>query len=363
MTTKRIGFCCKWLDPETGTKHDLGTRATTVAWLNRQTRDQAVERLWEITKHNLEATLNLVKRVGEDCDDLRMVRIGSDLLPMYTQHDWGWFYRQPDVQSFVAAGFADVGRVARELDVRLSFHPGQYCVLASDNDGIVERSIEEFEYHVDMARWMGYGASWHDHGFKINVHLSGRGGADKFLRSLGRMTPEARNLITIENDEMTNGLDTTLAVSKHVALVLDIHHHWINTGEYILASDDRTKRVVDSWRGVRPVLHYSVSREDILVDHCTRTRPNLAGLIERGHKKQQLRAHSDFYWNESVNEWAYTFWPRFDIQLESKAKNLARDRFYAQFTGLRVSLDSEDQVQESVEVKAAQVEAEEVDLV
>ena len=330
MNLNRIGFCCKWLDPVTGTEHDLGTRATTVAWLNRQTRDVAVERLWDIVKHNLEATLKLVKRVGEHPHELRMVRIGSDILPMYTQPDWGWFYSQPDVQAHAAERFAEVGRVARELDVRLSFHPGQFCVLASDNDGIVERSIEEFEYHVDMARWMGYGATWHDHGFKINVHLSGRGGADKFLRSLGRMTPEARNLITIENDEMTNGLDTTLAVSEHVALVLDIHHHWINSGEYILAEDDRVKRVMDSWRGVRPVLHYSVSREDILVDHCPRTKPDLAGLLERGHKKQQLRAHSEFYWNESVNEWAIGFWPKFDIQLESKAKNLAREQFYAQ---------------------------------
>jgi hypothetical protein len=47
-----------------------------------------------------------------------------------------------------------------------------------------------------------------------------------------------------------------------------------------------------------------------------------------------------------VNEWAYSFWPNFDIQLESKAKNLARDQFYAQFSGLRAPLDSVDPVQE-----------------
>ena len=164
-------------------------------------------------------------------------------------------------------------------------------LFRSDNDNIVERSIDEFEYHVDMARWMGYGATWHDHGFKINVHLSGRGGPEKFLRTLGRLTPEARNLITIENDEMKYGLDYTLAVGEHVALVLDIHHHWVNSGQYIMATEDRVQRVIDSWRGTRPVLHYSISREDILVGHCTRTRPDLEGLVAGGHKRQQLRAH------------------------------------------------------------------------
>jgi UV DNA damage repair endonuclease len=279
-------------------------------------------------KHNISSTQHLVKKVGSYDPELRMVRIGSDVLPMYTQSDWGWFYNQPDVRAYAEAGFAEVGRLARALDVRLSFHPGQYCVLASDNDNIVERSIQEFEYHVDMARWMGYGATWHDHGFKINVHLSGRGGPDKFLRTLGRLTPEARNLITIENDEMTNGLDLTLTVGEHVALVLDIHHHWINTGEYISPEDDRVRLVRDSWRGVRPAMHYSVSREDVLVSHCPRTRPDLTELTARGFNKQKLRAHSDFYWNEPVTEWALGFLPEFDIQCESKAKNLASAQVY-----------------------------------
>jgi len=329
MTVKRIGFACKWIngpDEIAGAKPastDHNTRSTTVAWLNRQPKDEAVQRLWDIVQHNISSTRKLVEKVGTHEHSLRMVRIGSDILPMYTQPDWGWFYQQPDVRAYAQQHFAEVGRLARALDVRLSFHPGQFCVLASDNDNIVERSIEEFEYHADVARWMGYGATWHDHGFKINVHLSGRGGSDKFLTTLGRLSPEARNLITIENDEMKYGLDYTLAVSKHVALVLDIHHHWVNSGEYIAPTDDRVRAVIDSWRGTRPVLHYSVSREDILVDHCAGSRPDLAGLIAGGHKKQQLRAHSDFYWNQSVNEWALEFTDQFDLMCESKAKNLA----------------------------------------
>jgi hypothetical protein len=63
------------------------------------------------------------------------------------------------------------------------------------------------------------------------------------------------------------------------------------------------------------------------VDHCTRTRPDFAGLIAGGHKKQQLRAHSDYYWNEDVNSWARTFNNQFDIMCESKAKNLASFEF------------------------------------
>jgi UV DNA damage endonuclease len=332
--TARIGFCCKWLDDPSETagmkvnakNRELNGRSTTMRWL-REHADQAEQRQWDIMNHNAQAALNMVERVGSLPYHLRMVRLGSEMLQGYTEPNWIDWWQQADIQLHLEKIFAPVGARARELGVRLSFHPGQFCVLASENDGIVERSILEFEYHADMARWMGYGATWHDHGFKINVHLSGKGGPEKFLRSLGKLSPEARNLITIENDEISNGLDISLSVADHVALVLDIHHHWVKTGEYIKPKDDRVQRVVESWRDVRPAMHYSVSREDILVDHDPRVRPDLAGLLARGHKKQQLRAHSDFYWNSAVNDWAAGFLGDFDIQCEAKGKNLARDSF------------------------------------
>jgi len=112
-----------------------------------------------------------------------------------------------------------------------------------------------------------------------------------------------------------------------VPIVLDVHHHWCREGEYLDPTEDRVKRVLDSWRGVRPAMHYSVSREDLLAGHDPNVMPNMATLLAQGYKKQKLRAHSDFYWNHAVNEWAASFSPWFDIQCESKAKNLARDRF------------------------------------
>jgi UV DNA damage repair endonuclease len=239
-----------------------------------------------------------------------------------TEPTWRHFWNQSDVQTYIEREFAKVGNLARSLDVRLSFHPGQFCVLASLSDDVLNRSIEEFEYHANMARYMGYGKSFQD--FKINVHISGRKGPEGIKAILPKLSPEARNCITIENDEMTWGLDASLELVKEVALVVDIHHHWVHSaGEYIKPNDDRIKRVIDSWRGVRPVIHFSTSREDILVDHDKDTMPNFAKLTEQGHKKTKLRAHSDFMWNNAVNDWALSHWEWADIQTEAKMKNLA----------------------------------------
>jgi UV DNA damage repair endonuclease len=331
---KRIGFACKYMDPDQTQAKKLleeiqrpfNTKATTVAWLNRQNVADAEQRLWDIMVHNIQSYYNLIEYVGSLPDALRMVRLGSDILPLYTQPDWRYFWGRIDARGYCEREFAKVGDLARKLDVRLSMHPGQFTVLASDNDDIVDRSIDEFEYHVDVIRMMGYGLKFQD--FKCNVHISGRKGPQGIKDALPRLSPEARNVITIENDENKWGIADSLELADDVALVLDIHHHWCREAEYILPTDDRYKRVVDSWRGVRPAIHYSVSREDLLAPHFPYIKPDFESLSLAGYKKGKLRAHSDYMWNEACNDWALEFSDTADIMVESKAKNLSSIGLY-----------------------------------
>jgi UV DNA damage repair endonuclease len=327
--TKKIGFACKWIDTPSqvngiGAKDDAkkyNTGATTVSWLNRQSRQVAEEKLWDLMKQNIEATRKLVERVGTLDENLRMVRLSSDILPVYTEPVWSSFWRLPDVRTYCEREFRKVGDLARKAGVRLSMHPGQFTVLASDNPDIVDRSIDEFEYHTDMVRWLGYGQTFQD--FKINVHIAGRAGPEGIRSAYRRLSPEARNCITIENEENAWGLDDCLSLSDLLPIVLDVHHHWVREGEYLDPSDARVSRVLDSWRNVRPTMHYSQSREDVLAGHCPNTVPDYRTLLESGYKKAKLRAHSDFYWNKPANDWALSFLDTHDIMCESKGKNLA----------------------------------------
>lgn len=333
---KRIGFACKYFHPDRSLnkklleeiERPLNERATTITWLNKQTREVAEQRLWDIMEHNISSLNNLIQFVGGLPNELRMVRLGSGILPAYTEPSWSYYWQLPDVRRYLESNLARVGDEARLRDIRISMHPGQFTVLASDRDDVVARSIEEYEYHTDVLRYMGYGQQFQD--AKCNVHISGRRGPQGIIDVLGRLSPESRNCLTIENDEMSWGIEASLELAEHCALVLDIHHHWVATGEYISPVDDRVLRIKDSWRGVRPVIHYSVSREDYLVDHTTDVKPNYAQLLEQGYKKAKLRAHSDMYWNTEVNEWAIGFHDDFDIMCESKAKQVASIAFYNQ---------------------------------
>ena len=325
QTIQRIGFACKIQESEGKADPKLNIKGTTITWLNSQTRDKAVQRLWDLMRANIQALHQQVLWVGRQRPNQRMFRISSDVLTAYTHDAWMWFYFEPDVVNYLEAHLCQIGNAARALDVRLSFHPGQFCVLASENPDVVERSILEFEYHCDLIRYMGYGKTFQD--FKCNVHVGGKLGPNGIKAAMRKLSPVARNCLTIENAEFTWGLDASLELVDTCALVLDIHHHWINSGEYIEPSDTKFKRIQDSWRGVRPTIHYSVSREDCLVNHDLLTKPDLKQLKALGFTSAKLRAHSDFYWNQACNDWALTFLPFADIMCESKEKNLASTEF------------------------------------
>jgi UV DNA damage endonuclease len=329
-SVRRIGFACKWSEinkkGEISSVEGLNTGGTTLAWATRNKRNVVEEKIMDVARQNIMNTHALVKKIATLPKSLRMLRLTSDMFSFYTHDDYKAFWKSQTVQDSLHRWMAPIGETARKNDIRLSFHPDQFCCIASDSDSIVNKSIEELEYHADMARWMGYGKTKLD--FKINVHLSGR------RKSLGldliwdRISPELRNCLTLENDEYQTGLDDLIKLGNKIGIVLDIHHHFIHTGDYIQSNDDRIKRVIDSWQGVRPTIHYSVSREEYLPNHDLNVLPNLNRLIESGINKQKLRAHSDYMWSNAVNDWAKTHWEWSDIMVEAKSKNLASFDLY-----------------------------------
>ena len=106
MVIQRIGFACKYMHPDQTQKkkvleeiqRPLNTRSTTVQWLNRQTTEVAEQRLWDIMVHNIQAYYNLIEYVGVFLQNLEWYDLGSDVLPVYTQRDWAYYWQQPDVR-------------------------------------------------------------------------------------------------------------------------------------------------------------------------------------------------------------------------------------------------------------------------
>ncbi|HEK0909350.1 TPA: UV DNA damage repair endonuclease UvsE [Pseudomonas putida] len=333
----RLGFACQYRHPHRdqsiktleAIERAFNPRTTTLRWLSGATQEAARAKLLELVEHNLDAQLRLLGYVAELPPMLHMVRLSSDLLPLYSHPEVAAFYRDPPVQAMLEQRFARIGDFARAHDIRLSFHPGQYCVLGSDRPEVVENSLAEFEYHADMIRMMGYGRRFQD--FKCNIHIAGRLGAAGVRAVWPRLSQEARNVITFENDEKTYGVDDCLALSDLAPVVLDIHHCWIHENDYIDPQDPRVARIIDSWRGVRPTMHYSQPPERLQeLGFCAGEKLTI-NLLLKQVSKRDLYQHSERMWNDWTNRYALQFIERFDIMFEAKHKNLATLDFFERY--------------------------------
>jgi UV DNA damage repair endonuclease len=329
MQVSRFGFCCKYI-PEDGdaqAARAMNTSTVTMAYFGRLDPKAAYDKLSAVVAHNLEAFRLQITHVATRPKFERLHRLSSDLLPGYTHASCKDLYRDPDLRRLIETKLAAAGQLARENDVRLSMHPGQFCVIASANPAAAANGLAEFEYHAEVMALMGYGDGWHPHGAHINIHGGAKAlGAEGIRSGLAHLSSTARNLITIENDEVSFGLDDLLPLVDDVPLVLDLHHHWImSQGEYIEPDDPRIVRIIDSWRGVRPVSHVSVSREDLLPDQDIGALPDFHTLVAAGIRPKDLRAHSDLMWNEAVNDLVMRHLSWSDFEIEAKLKNIATE--------------------------------------
>ncbi|WP_273861899.1 UV DNA damage repair endonuclease UvsE [Pseudomonas sp. LA5] len=335
----RIGFACMYRHPERSlslkaleqVERAFNTRTTTLRWLGSVERAAAEAKLLDVVTHNLDAQLRFVEHVADLPDNLRMLRLSSDLLPFYSHAEFAYFYRSQELQALLEDRFGRLGELARRRDVRLSLHPGQFCVLGSDRPEVVENSLKEFEYHADMIRLMGYGQKFQD--FKCNVHIAGRLGVPGIRAIWPRLSSEARNCITFENDEKTYGVDDCLQLADLAPVVLDIHHCWIHEEAYIDPWEPRVARIIDSWRGVRPAMHYSQPPEALMeMGVSPSERIDIRFLLQQ-ISKRLLYAHSDMMWNDWCNRYACQFLDRFDIMFEAKHKNVTVRDFYDRYLG------------------------------
>ena len=334
----RLGYCCKYIAPDGDESRDraLNIRGLTMAYLARQTPAAAYDKLAEVVRHNLAAVRLQIEEVAARPPLERLLRLSSDVLPGYTHPTALPYYSDGDLQAEIERSLGASGEVARAADIRLSMHPAQHAILATAGRSL-DNATADIEYHALVMAMLGYAGGWHPHGASVNVHGGQRALGTAGLRAgLARLSAAARDLVTVENDEVSFGLDDLLPVGDEVAIVVDIHHQWIKTaGEYLQPDDPRIEAVQASWRGVRPLAHVSVSREPLLEGHDPDALPDFGTLLAAGLKARDLRGHSDMMWNRAVNDLVARHLAWADFEVEAKLKNLASQQLADQVRASR----------------------------
>ena len=85
---------------------------------------------------------------------ISMYRMSSELAPYATHPDMPQFHRQVEQ---CAAELAQLGAIARSLDLRLSFHPAQHVVLNAPGPDLVARSAADLVVQAAILDAMSMG--------------------------------------------------------------------------------------------------------------------------------------------------------------------------------------------------------------
>ncbi|MGI2327535.1 UV DNA damage repair endonuclease UvsE [Planococcus sp. YIM B11945] len=238
----RLGYAC--MNTELKTVFKTLRLATAAA--------EGTGKIKELTLKNMQTTLEIVQWNIEN--HILFYRASSSIVPLSTHpvNDWIWW----EDADFLAIA-DEIRQLALQHGMRVSVHPGQYTVLNSQKPEVVEKSIQDLEYHDKLIELLG--------GNDIILHTGGAYGDKeaaklRFAKVYATLSDSIKKKLRLENDDKTFTVRDVLDVSKMcgVPVCFDIHHHNVNNdGEPVDFAE-----ILATWNGFgTPKIHISTGKE------------------------------------------------------------------------------------------------------
>ena len=314
--------------------------------MGRQGMKSSDTRRWQQNPH-LKTSLEYVDRILDYLHDvgLDMYRFSSDLAPYATHPDMPQFH---DMVAESDAELAAFGKKARELDIRLSFHPSQYVLLNSPNPELTHKSIWDLSSQAEILDRMGAGPE-----AVLVTHVGGvyddrEAARARWIDGWEQCPEHVRARLVLENDDIRFSAADVLWIHERtgVRLIFDYQHFWCLNPEGL---DMRAtlEKFVGSWAGsARPKIHFSSPRTElrevkrkITADQRAKAKAGKAKAKKGELLKAPVKAtariktvllppiwtgHSDF-----TNPFEFATFMRmaegleFDVMMEGKSKDIS----------------------------------------
>ena len=194
--------------------------------------------------------------------DITFYRISSDLIPWHSQYALADLPNSATVFDLLA----DIGELADEHDLRLTFHPSHFVKLASPTQSVVDNAVVDLECHGELMDAMGLSRSPYN---SINIHIGAhysdkQATAARFCEVVESLPAAVRSRLTVENDDKQSLWSVRELVESvydeiEIPVVYDeLHHQFSDRG---LTYREALELAAGTWPdGVRPIIHYSESR-------------------------------------------------------------------------------------------------------
>jgi len=267
--------------------------------------DKGLPYVSELVIENLKDTLKVLDynlSVG-----IYIYRLSSDSFPWMSEYEFSDLPNFDMIQKLMA----QIGDKIKSNNIRVSYHPGPFNVLASESPSGVEKTIKELNKHAELMDLMGLDKS---HYYPINIHINTtkptrEEAAQRFVDNFSLLSESCKSRLTLENDDSPNQYSVKILhdfvyTKTNIPIVFDQHH--FNYGEQDQTMEEALRLAHSTWN-VRPMTHMSSPK-----------------TLEDNSGKQT--AHADYIYEEIK-----TFGLDFDTEIEAKAKDLAVLKYRKQF--------------------------------
>ncbi len=300
-----IGYCCINLSINEGRKKK-DFISVNRGMTKKTFESKGLTYVSELAIKNLEDCKRILQWNIEN--DIKVYRMSSDMFPCLG------FYKIMDLPKIneIKNILSSIGEYIKENDMRVSFHPSHFCVIASENDSVVSSAIDELNKHAELMDLMCLDQTRQ---YPINIHINTtkptrEEAAQRFVDKFDLLSDSCKSRLTLENDDSPNQYSVKilhdLVYSKTgIPIVFDQHH--FNYGPQDQTMQEALTLALSTWAGIRPLTHMSSPKT---------------------HEDQKGRAtaHADY-----IYERIETFDLEFDVEIEAKAKDLAVIKYREQY--------------------------------
>lgn len=292
----RYGLCCISLDLQ---ELDEPVKFQTMTYkrFSSLNREDALEILGDRIFNNILATDIIIQHCADN--DL-CYRLSSDLFPLITYDQANVSLEDLPNYNLIQRGFDFIKKTISDTGVRVSCHPSEFNVLASENQQAVDKTIKELNFYSWFMDRIGCPA---DYRSPMNLHIHNKNGThyeiiDRFAKNFSCLSSTCRSRLVIENDDKLNcwsvkELTDIFYPITGIPITFDYLHHTCHPDG--LTEEEAIRACYATWGDFKPLFHYSESRPG-----------------------NNPRAHADYAYN-SINTYGLDFDLDFELKMKDKA--------------------------------------------
>ena len=305
---KNIGYCCISM----GVNADKKKKefVTVNRGMVRKTFDaKGLPYVSELVIENLKDTLKLLEYNIKN--NIYIYRMSSDSFPWMSEYEFSDLPKFPAIHTYLKL----IGKKVKDHGIRVSYHPGPFNVLASENPSVVQKTISELNKHAELMDLMELDQTTF---YPINIHINTTQptrelAAERFCKEFENLSESCKKRLVVENDDGANQYSVKMLydwVHQVIGIPITFDQHHFNYGPQDQTMEEALRLAHSTWK-TRVLTHMS----------SPKTLEDTSG---------KDIAHADYIYEEIK-----TFGLDFDTEIEAKAKDLAVFKYRQQFKVLK----------------------------